>query len=61
MPQHDAGTTTPPPAGSGMVWVNLDTKVYHREGDRWYGKTKNGKYMSESDAQAAGYRASKQK
>lgn len=43
----------------GMVWVNLDSGVYHREVDRWYGKTKHGKYMSESDAQKAGYRASK--
>jgi hypothetical protein len=43
-----------------MVWVNLKTGVYHREGDRWYGKTKNGKFMTESDAQKAGYRASKQ-
>lgn len=49
----------PPAAGSGQVWVNLDTKVYHKEGDRWYGKTKNGKYMSEQDAIAAGYRAAK--
>jgi hypothetical protein len=39
---------TAPPA-AGMVWVNLDTKVFHKEGDRWYGKTKNGKYMSEAD------------
>ena len=52
-------TNAQPPAGSGMVWVNLDTKIYHREGDRWYGKTKNGKYMSEQDAMNAGYRASK--
>lgn len=59
MPQKDVGTTTPPPAGSGQVWVNLDTKIYHKEGDRWYGKTKNGKYMTEAEAQAAGYREAK--
>jgi DNA uptake protein ComE-like DNA-binding protein len=48
-----------PPAGSGMVWVNLDSGVYHKEGTRYYGKTKNGKYMSEADALKAGYRAAK--
>jgi hypothetical protein len=51
---------TPPPA-AGMVWVNLETKVYHKEGDRWYGKTKNGKYMTEADAIKAGYRAAKER
>ena len=48
-----------PPVASGQVWVNTKTKVFHREGDPWYGKTKNGKYMSEADAVKAGYRASK--
>ncbi|HXB55507.1 MAG TPA: helix-hairpin-helix domain-containing protein [Vicinamibacteria bacterium] len=56
-----AATTAQPPPAKGMVWVNTETKVYHREGDRWYGKTKHGKYMTESDAIAAGYRASKEK
>jgi hypothetical protein len=45
--------------GPGMVWVNLDTKVYHKEGDRWYGKTKHGQYMTEQQAVQNGYRAAK--
>jgi len=52
-------TQMAPPAGSGLVWVNLPTRVYHKEGDRWYGKTKSGKYMSEAGAIKAGYRAAK--
>ncbi len=43
----------------GMVWVNLESKIYHKEGSRWYGKTKSGKYMSEADAIKEGYRAAK--
>jgi len=68
VPAHSSAATTASvnssPAvqgspGNGMVWVNTDSGVYHKEGTRYYGKTKNGKYMSEADAVKAGYRPAK--
>jgi len=43
---------------SGKVWVNLDSGIYHK-GGRWYGKTKSGKFMTEAEAKAAGYKQSR--
>jgi hypothetical protein len=47
------------PPEKGMVWVNTASGVYHTEGMKYYGKTKQGKYMTEADAQKAGYHAAK--
>ena len=55
-----AATTAATPAaggGHGLVWVNTATHVYHKEGSRFYGTTKKGKYMSEADAIKEGDRA----
>jgi hypothetical protein len=43
----------------GLVWVNLNTKVYHSDGE-FFGKTKNGKFMTEADAKKGGFRAAKE-
>jgi len=39
------------------VWVNTATYVYHKEDFRFYGKIKQGKYVSEADAIKEGDRA----
>jgi hypothetical protein len=43
---------------SHKVWVNLGTGIYHK-GGRWYGKTKNGKFMTEDEARKGGYKPAK--
>jgi hypothetical protein len=48
------------PPSPGMVWANSNTRVYHKQGSRWYGKTKQGQWMTEQDAVKAGYHAAKQ-
>ncbi len=54
-PKSAAAPQTPP--SPGMVWVNTNSKVYHKSGSKFYGKTKAGKWMNEQDAVKAGYKA----
>ena len=40
--------------GGGQVWVNTKSGAIWQPGSRYYGKTKEGKYMTEKDALAEG-------
>jgi hypothetical protein len=42
-----------------VVWVNLNSKIYHFSGTKNYGTTKKGAYMCERDTAAAGMRPAK--
>jgi len=46
----------------GLVWVNTgsSTKAYHKSDDKYYGKTKTGKFATEADAQKEGYHLAKE-
>jgi len=47
------------PPQAGMVWADTATKIYHKEGDPSYGKTRTGKWLTEEEAVKEGYRAAK--
>lgn len=43
-----------PDSGHRKVWVNTATKTYYCHGEKYFGTTKAGAYMSEDDARVKG-------
>jgi hypothetical protein len=58
---HKVPEPAAPGGGGGKVWVNTASKTYHCAGTKYYGKTKAGAYMRESDAKAQGNHADHKK
>ncbi len=59
--QTAPGTAAQPvcPASDPVVWLNTGSNVFHLKGDRYFGTTKQGKYLCESQAVTAGGREAK--
>jgi hypothetical protein len=47
--------------GAGQVWFNAKSNTYHCMGTKYYGKTKEGSYMTEEQAKAKGGHAAHKK
>ena len=58
--QREAAVPNSETRGAGnpgvKVWVNTSSGVYHCQGTRWYGNTKQGEFMTQKKAQEAGNR-----
>jgi hypothetical protein len=52
----EAGAWTKPMwlCGSAVVWLDIPSGIYYREGERWYGRTERGAYTCENVAISAG-------
>lgn len=54
--KHTARQPVTAPRPGAKVWVNIKSKVYHCGNSEFYGKTHQGKYMTQAQARADGYR-----
>ena len=51
--------SVPAASSNSQVWVNLNSGKYFQPGSKYYGHTKSGQYMSETDAEKQGYVAAR--
>ena len=42
-----------------VVWLNIPTRIFHMQGMRWYGATRNGAYVCQAEAIQTGNRATR--
>ncbi|MBW4022003.1 MAG: hypothetical protein HIU92_02530 [Proteobacteria bacterium] len=45
--------------GDPIVWVNTASRVYHYQGERWFGRTEHGQFECEKAARKEGDRPTK--
>ena len=55
--KHGLAITDSPGDPNVKVWANIKTRVYHCPGTRWFGKTKEGQFMTQAEAEKQGYKA----
>ena len=51
-----AGSDLPKCPGDKPVWINTRSGIYHFQGERWFGRTRSGKFLCKHDADAEGDR-----
>ena len=54
MPIAAPGMSCP---GDRLVWVNIPSRIYHFQGQRYFGCTNSGKFLCEHDAVSEGDRS----
>jgi hypothetical protein len=54
-PSSTPSVVAPSGSTAGQVWVNIRSGKYFLPGSRYYGKTKQGEYMTEAEARRRGY------
>ncbi len=59
LPAGVAAQTKPLCIGDSVVWENSRSKIYHAEGDPYFGKTAHGQYACKAAAEKDGYRLSR--